>query len=66
MTEALKTRPKIKTKLRIKWVQAAIGLILLGLAVGLAAWFNSDGFRERIRARVVGELERITGGRVVG
>jgi translocation and assembly module TamB len=64
MTEALKTRPKIKTKLRIKWVQAAIGLILLGLAVGLAAWFNSDGFRERIRARVVGELERITGGRV--
>jgi translocation and assembly module TamB len=64
VTEALKTKPKTKAKLRIKWVQAAIGVALLGLAVGLGAWLNSDSFRERVRVRVMSELETITGGRV--
>lgn len=64
MIEAPETKTPPKPKRRIKWVQAVIGLTLLGLTIGLAAWLNSDGFRERVRTRVVSELERITGGRV--
>jgi translocation and assembly module TamB len=51
-------------KRRFKWVQAIIGFSLLGLTIGLTLYLNSDGFRERVRARVVAELERMTGGRV--
>lgn len=54
----------VRTKRRFKWVQALIGFSLLGLTVGLAIYLNSDGFRELVRARVVAELERMTGGRV--
>ncbi len=50
-----------RQKRRIKWVQALIGLSLLGLTVGLATYLNSDRFRERVRERVVAELERMTG-----
>jgi translocation and assembly module TamB len=53
-----------KRQRRFKWVQAAIGLLLLAGVVGLAAYINSDSFREKVRARVEAELERITGGRV--
>ncbi|HEY6307418.1 MAG TPA: translocation/assembly module TamB domain-containing protein [Candidatus Angelobacter sp.] len=55
--------PESKKRRRFKWVQAIIGFSLLGLTVGLAIYLNSDGFRERVRARVVAELERMTGGR---
>ncbi len=55
------TPPK---KRRFKWVQALIGLVLLGAVVGLAAYLTSDSFRERVRTRVVAELERMTGGKV--
>lgn len=48
-------------RFHIKWVQALIGLGLLGLTVGLAIYLNSDSFRELVRARVVAELERMTG-----
>jgi len=49
---------------RFKWRQAAIGLLLLGGVVGLAVYINSGSFREKVRARVEAELERMTGGRV--
>jgi translocation and assembly module TamB len=45
-------------------VQAILGLSLLSLTIGLAIYINSDAFRERVRARIVAELERTTGGRV--
>jgi translocation and assembly module TamB len=51
-------------KRRFKWVQAVVGLLLLAGVVGLAAYVNSDSFREKVRARVEAELERMTGGRV--
>jgi translocation and assembly module TamB len=54
---------KALKKRRFKWVQALIGFSLLGLTIGLALYLNSDAFRERVRARVVSELERMTGGR---
>lgn len=64
MIEAPETKTEAKPKRRIKWVQAAIGLTLLGLTIGFGLWLNSDAFRERVRARLVSELELITGGRV--
>jgi translocation and assembly module TamB len=51
-------------KRRFKWIQAGIGLLLLAGVVGLAAYLTSDAFRDRVRARVVAELERMTGGKV--
>src|SRR5262249_39785040 len=53
-----------RKKRRFKRIQAAIGLLLLGSVVGLAAYLTSDSFRERVRTRVVAELERMTGGKV--
>jgi translocation and assembly module TamB len=55
------TPPK---KRRVKWMQAAIGLLVLGAVVALAAYLTSDSFRETVRSRVVAELERMTGGKV--
>jgi len=49
---------------RFKPLQAAVGLLLLAGVVGLAVYINSSSFREKVRARVEAELERITGGRV--
>src|SRR5262249_6249663 len=51
-------------KRRFKWIQAGIGLLVLGGVVGLAIYLNSDSFREVVRSRVVAELERMTGGKV--
>ncbi len=49
-------------KRRFRWVRAFI--LLLGTVAGLAIYLNSDSFRETVRARVVAELERMTGGKV--
>jgi translocation and assembly module TamB len=51
-------------KRRLKWIQAGIGLLLLGSVVGLAVYLTSDSFRDAVRSRVVAELERMTGGKV--
>ena len=58
------TPEKATRKRRFKWVQAVIGVVLLCAVVGLAFYLNSDSFREIVRARVVDELERMTGGKV--
>ncbi len=55
---------KAKRKRRFNWVQAVTGVLLLAVVVGLALYLNSDSFREIVRARVVAELERMTGGKV--
>src|SRR5262249_50987385 len=51
-------------KRRFKWMQALVGVALLGVVVGLGLYLNSDSFRQRVRARIVAELERMTGCRV--
>jgi translocation and assembly module TamB len=49
---------------RVKKWQAVIGVTLLVAAIAAALYLNSDAFQERIRRRVVAELENITGGEV--
>ena len=51
-------------KRQFKWRQAIASLVLLASTIGLPVWLNSDAFREMVRARVVAELQRMTGGRV--
>ncbi len=51
---------KRRLRLALLVTVAVLGL----LAAGLAIYLNSDGFRETMRARVVAELERATGGKV--
>jgi translocation and assembly module TamB len=51
---------------RRKWWKYLLVLFLLGLiAVGGAAWYmTTDSFQAYVRARIVDEMEKITGGRV--
>jgi translocation and assembly module TamB len=51
-------------KRRYRRAFAVIALVFLVLLGGLAIYLNSDSFRETVRARVVAELQRATGGRV--
>jgi translocation and assembly module TamB len=60
MTEPAKAKPKRK----FKWKLSLLSLLLLSGVAGLVGWLNSDNFREMVRARVVAELEHMTGGRV--
>ncbi|HKD79870.1 MAG TPA: translocation/assembly module TamB domain-containing protein [Candidatus Angelobacter sp.] len=65
-TQTVLTAPPAGTKkkrgFRRAFALAAILLILL--LGGVAIYLNSDSFRETVRARVVSELERATGGKV--
>ncbi|HST09548.1 MAG TPA: hypothetical protein VLL05_04170, partial [Terriglobales bacterium] len=51
---------------RRKWWKYLLLLFLLGLlACGGAAWYmTTDSFQAYVRARIVAEMEKITGGRV--
>ena len=51
---------------RRKWWKYLLALFLLGLiAVAGAAWYmTTDSFQAYVRARIVAEMEKITGGRV--
>ena len=51
---------------RRKWWKYLLVLCLLGLlALGVAAWYmTTDSFQAYVRARVVAEIEKATGGRV--
>ncbi|HKV91915.1 MAG TPA: translocation/assembly module TamB domain-containing protein [Candidatus Angelobacter sp.] len=51
-------------KRRFRRGLAIAALVLLVLLGGLAIYLNSDSFRETVRARVIADLERATGGRV--
>ncbi len=45
-------------------IQAAVGIFLLAIVVGTAWYLRSAGFHRFVRARVMAQLETITGGRV--
>ncbi|HEU4416422.1 MAG TPA: translocation/assembly module TamB domain-containing protein [Candidatus Angelobacter sp.] len=49
---------------RLPRIVALIALVVLVLLAALAIYLNSGSFRETVRARVVADLQRITGGRV--
>lgn len=61
MSTAAATPPLKKPRLRLR--TAALLLFVAALA-GLFFYLRSDSFRETVRARVVAELERMTGGKV--
>ena len=51
---------------RRKWWKYLLALFLLGLiaAAGVAWYMTTDSFHAYVRARIVAEMEKITGGRV--
>ena len=53
-----------KPSRRLRWIKLGIGLVLVVAVVSLVSYLNSDSFRDRVRRRVVSELEAVTGGRV--
>jgi len=53
-----------KPSRRSRWIKPGIGIVLVALAVSLGFYLNSDSFRDRVRRRLVTELEAVTGGRV--
>ena len=56
--------PAAKKKRRWPFRLAVFFLIFLAVFAGLAFYLNSGSFRQRVRARVVADLERMTGGKV--
>lgn len=53
-----------KLSRRSRWVKLGIGILLVAAVAGLGSYLNSDSFRDRVRRRLVSELETLTGGRV--
>src|SRR5438067_4700807 len=51
-------------KRRKMLMHAAIGNVILLAFVAIAFYLTSDSFQDRVRRRVVTELEQVTGGRV--
>jgi translocation and assembly module TamB len=60
-----KTMPPPQKKKR-RWLKrlVVIAAVFLVLFAALSLYLNSDSFRETVRARVVADLERMTGGKV--
>lgn len=56
-----KKNPRFKKLRRIRNI---ISLLLLSLVIGLLLFLNSSSFQERVRQRVIAELELVTGGKV--
>lgn len=53
-----------KPSRRSRWVKLGISVVLIALVASLCLYLNSDSFRDRVRRRLVTELEAVTGGRV--
>ncbi|HXB21370.1 MAG TPA: translocation/assembly module TamB domain-containing protein [Candidatus Solibacter sp.] len=49
---------------RFRRIRATIGIVLLSLVVGLVLFLNSNAFQEKVRKRIIAELELMTGGKV--
>lgn len=60
-TESTTAKPTRRQRTRLK---AALAVSFFCLVVGLAWYLTSTQFREHMRRAMVGELERVTGGRV--
>jgi len=60
-----KAAPVVEKKKR-RWLRrlGIVLLVLLAAAAGLVFYLNTDSFRETVRARVISDLERMTGGKV--
>ena len=58
--------PPPAQKKKRRWLNRLLALaaVLLVLFAALAWYLNTDSFREKVRARVVADLERMTGGKV--
>jgi len=53
-----------KPSRRSRWAKLGIGVVLIALVASLGFYLNSDSFRDRVRRRLVSELEAVTGGKV--
>jgi translocation and assembly module TamB len=49
---------------RFKRIRGIIAVLLLFLVAGFLFFLNSDAFQERVRQRVIAELELVTGGKI--
>ncbi|HZD93544.1 MAG TPA: hypothetical protein VE133_04775, partial [Candidatus Sulfotelmatobacter sp.] len=58
--------PPVHTGKKRRWLRrlAIVAAVLLALLAGLAFYLNSDSFRQTVRARVISDLERMSGGKV--
>ena len=55
---------KPKSTSRSRWLQGAIATLLLALTVAAGLYLTGPGFKEKVRLKVIAELELDTGGRV--
>ncbi|PYY19239.1 MAG: hypothetical protein DMG60_05145 [Acidobacteria bacterium] len=53
-----------KPSRRSRWIKLGISIGLVTAVTSLILYLNSGSFRDRVRQRLVGELEKVTGGRV--
>jgi len=53
-----------KPSRRSRWTKFGVGVVLLVAIISLGFYLNSNSFRNRVRRRMVSELESITGGKV--
>lgn len=51
-----------KMSRRLKWILATVVLLLAGLSAGIVLVLRSDWLREKLRASIVEEVERASGG----
>jgi len=59
-----RNQPDTPAKPRSRKRQALIGGFLLAVVIALGLYLSSDSFSNRVRLKVIADLEEITGGRV--
>ena len=64
MNPFMKLPEEQKSTMRSRWIQGAIAALLLALTVAAGLYLTGLGFQEKVRLKVIAELELITGGRV--
>jgi translocation and assembly module TamB len=55
---------KSKPKRKWRWISLAVLVGVIGVTGLLAAYLQSNSFRQRMRSELIAQLERVTGGRV--
>ncbi len=56
--------PQLRSDPGNRWMQGGIAALLLVLTVAAGLYLTGAGFQEKVRLRVIAELELVTGGRV--